>query len=77
MPPKQALYHLRYTTSPFSSGCFGDGGLLNSLPRLASNLSPLNLSLLMARITGLSYWRPASSLLFVWFVWVVLLLFLK
>jgi hypothetical protein len=38
-------YHLNQTSSPFCSGYFGDGGLMNCLPKLASNLSPLDLSL--------------------------------
>jgi hypothetical protein len=29
---KQALYHLSHTSSPFFSGYFGDGGLMNYLP---------------------------------------------
>jgi hypothetical protein len=42
---KQAPYHLNHTSSLFCSGCFGDRGLMNSLPLLASNCDPLNLSL--------------------------------
>jgi hypothetical protein len=39
---------------------FGDGGLLNYLPRLAwANRDPLSLSLHI-RITGLRHWHPAS-----------------
>jgi hypothetical protein len=34
------LYHLSHTSSPFCSGYFGDGGLSNYLPVLASNLDP-------------------------------------
>jgi hypothetical protein len=33
----QVLYFLSYTSSPFCSGYFGDGGLKNYLPGLASN----------------------------------------
>jgi hypothetical protein len=42
---KQALYHFNHTSSPFCSGYFGDGGLVNYLPRLASNYCPPNPSL--------------------------------
>jgi hypothetical protein len=38
---KQVLYSL----SPFCSAYIGDGDLMNYLPRLASNLNPLNVSL--------------------------------
>jgi hypothetical protein len=34
---KQVLYCLRHTSSPFCSGYFGDGGLVNYLPMLALN----------------------------------------
>jgi hypothetical protein len=37
---KAGAHHLSRTSSPFCSGCFGDRGLLNCLPRLASNLCP-------------------------------------
>jgi hypothetical protein len=40
----QALYCLSHTSSSFCSGYFGDG-VSNSLPGLASNLNPSNLSL--------------------------------
>jgi hypothetical protein len=42
---KQALYNLSHTSSPLCSGYFGDGSLSNSLPGLASNHKPLDLSL--------------------------------
>jgi hypothetical protein len=34
---KQVLYCLNHTSSPFCSGYFGNGGLVNYLPRLVSN----------------------------------------
>jgi hypothetical protein len=46
MLAKQALYCLSHTSGPFWSGYFLEmGGLMNYLPRLASNLDSLNLSL--------------------------------
>jgi hypothetical protein len=42
---KQALYCLGHTSSPFCSGCLGDGGLRNYVPRLALNLCSPDLSL--------------------------------
>jgi hypothetical protein len=36
---------LSHGSSPFCSGYFGDGGLANCLPMLASNHHPLTLSL--------------------------------
>jgi hypothetical protein len=42
---KQMLYHLSHTSSPFCSSYFGDGGLKNYLPQLASNCNSPNLSL--------------------------------
>jgi hypothetical protein len=45
MRAKQALYHLNHTSSPLSSGYFGDGVLENYLPGLASNQDPPDLSL--------------------------------
>jgi hypothetical protein len=45
MLAKQALYHLNHTPSSFYSGYFGDGGLMNSLPEMALNLNPPDLSL--------------------------------
>jgi hypothetical protein len=39
MLAKQGLYCLNHTCSPFCSGYFGDGGLENYLPGLASNWS--------------------------------------
>jgi hypothetical protein len=42
---KQVLYFLNYTSSPFYSGYFRDGGLMNYLPGLALNLDPPDLSL--------------------------------
>jgi hypothetical protein len=36
---------LRYISSQFCFGCFGDGGLTNSLPGLALNKDPPDLSL--------------------------------
>jgi hypothetical protein len=41
---KQMLYHLSHTSSPFCSGYFGDGSLMNYLPGLASNCDPPHLS---------------------------------
>jgi hypothetical protein len=41
---KQVLC-FNHTSSPFSSGYFGDGGLVNYLPKLALNLDPPDLSL--------------------------------
>jgi hypothetical protein len=41
---KQALYLLSHTSSPFCCGYFGDGGLVNYLPRLDLNLDPHDLS---------------------------------
>jgi hypothetical protein len=40
---KQVLYRLSQASSPFYSGYFGDGGLENYLPGLASNLGPSGL----------------------------------
>jgi hypothetical protein len=45
MLTKQALYCLRHTCSSFSSGYFGDGGLMDYLPRLALNHDSPDLSL--------------------------------
>jgi hypothetical protein len=42
---KQVLYCWNHTSSPFCSGYFGDGGLLNYLPGLASNHDPPELNL--------------------------------
>jgi hypothetical protein len=42
---KQALYPMSHTSSPFYSGYFGDGGLMNCLPRLVLNLNPPDLGL--------------------------------
>jgi hypothetical protein len=36
---------LSHTSSPFCCGYFGDGSLMNHLPRLALNLDPPDLSL--------------------------------
>jgi hypothetical protein len=47
---KQELYHMSHTSSPFSSGYFGDGGLTSYLLELASDLNPLDLSLLRSYI---------------------------
>jgi hypothetical protein len=35
----------RHTCSPFCSGCFGDGGVTNGFPWMASNVDPPHLSL--------------------------------
>jgi hypothetical protein len=43
---KQVLYDLSNTCNPFFSGYFGDGGLMNYLPKLALNHDPPKLSLL-------------------------------
>jgi hypothetical protein len=40
---RKAVYHLRHTSSPFSSGYFGDGGLMNYLPKVVVNHNPTNL----------------------------------
>jgi hypothetical protein len=45
MLAKQAFYHLSHNSSPFCSGYFGDGGVLNYFPGLALNCDPLDLSL--------------------------------
>jgi hypothetical protein len=37
---KQVLYNLSHTSSTFCSGYLGDGGLVNYLPKLTSNLDP-------------------------------------
>jgi hypothetical protein len=42
---KAMLYHLIHTSSLFCFGYFGDGGLENCLPRLASNHDPPHLNL--------------------------------
>jgi hypothetical protein len=42
---KLAVYCLSHTSSPFCSGYFGDGGLLNYLSGLALNHDPPDLSL--------------------------------
>jgi hypothetical protein len=42
---KQVLYRLSHTSSPFCSGYFGDGGLSNYLPRVASNHNSPDLGL--------------------------------
>jgi hypothetical protein len=56
---KQVLY-LNHTSSPFCSGCFGDGGLKNYLPELILNLDPPHLSLPSSyRLTGVSHQSPA------------------
>jgi hypothetical protein len=39
------LYLLSYTSSPFCSGYFGDGGLVNYLPMLTLNPDSPNLTL--------------------------------
>jgi hypothetical protein len=60
---KQVLYHLTQTSSPFWSDYFGDRGLMNYFPRLALNLLlPISASK-VARITGVSHWRPGRVLL--------------
>jgi hypothetical protein len=41
---KQALYPFSHTSNPFCSGYFGDGGLINCLPGLTSNLHAPDLS---------------------------------
>jgi hypothetical protein len=48
-------------SSQFCSGYFGDGGLANYLPSLAS-IHDLYLSLQVARITGVSHWCLAEKL---------------
>jgi hypothetical protein len=42
---KQDLFHLRQASSPFCSGYFCDGGLVNYFSELASNCNPPNLKL--------------------------------
>jgi hypothetical protein len=37
MLAEQVLYYLNHTSSPFCSGYFGDGNLVNYLPGLSSN----------------------------------------
>jgi hypothetical protein len=54
MLEKQALYCLNHTASPFFSGYFGDGGLTNYLPGLASNCVFLISASQVAGITGYS-----------------------
>jgi hypothetical protein len=39
------LYYLSYTSSPFCSGYFGDGGVEKYLLRLVSNHNPPDLSI--------------------------------
>jgi hypothetical protein len=52
---KQAVYHLSHASSPFCSGYFGDVGLTNYFPRLASNsILPISVSQ-VSRITSVSY----------------------
>jgi hypothetical protein len=43
---KAALYCLSHNLSPFQSGYFRDGGLINYLPRLALSYDPPDLTLL-------------------------------
>jgi hypothetical protein len=61
MLAKQALYCLSHTASPFCSGYFGDGGLMNILPKLASHCNPPNLSPQVARIIGMSHRHPKRT----------------
>jgi hypothetical protein len=42
---KQALHYLSHISSSFYFGYFGDGGLVNNLPVLASNCDPPDFSL--------------------------------
>jgi hypothetical protein len=63
----RASHHcLNHTSSPFCSGYFGDGGLVNYLPGLTSNhdppLPPISASQ-VARIIGVSYWCLAIYML--------------
>jgi hypothetical protein len=63
---KQVLYRLSHTSSPFCSGYFGDGGLMNYLPRLASTYHPPDLLISasqVAKITDVSHQCLASSIL--------------
>jgi hypothetical protein len=70
---KQALYCLSYTSRPFCSDYFGDGGLTNYLPGLAENHDPPNLASQVARITGMSHqcidriflWLSSMSFIFI------------
>jgi hypothetical protein len=55
---KQVL--LRHTFSPFCSGYFGDGGLLNYLLRLASKGDPPISASQVATIKSMSHTPPAS-----------------
>jgi hypothetical protein len=45
-PATQELYRLSHNSSAFCCSCFGDGGLRNYLPDLASNCDTPDLSLL-------------------------------
>jgi hypothetical protein len=50
---------ISHTSSPFCSGYFGDGGLWNYLPGLASNHDPPDLTSQVCRIIGVSHWHLA------------------
>jgi hypothetical protein len=54
---KQALCHLSHTFSPFYSGYFRDGGLVNYLPGLKLRSSSTSASQI-ARITGVRHQGP-------------------
>jgi hypothetical protein len=60
---KQVLYCLSHRSSPFCSGCFGDGGLTNYSPGLTSNLDPLDLSLTNSQDYTYESLVPGSSIL--------------
>jgi hypothetical protein len=63
MNAKQALYSLNHTSTPFSSGYFGDGVLGAIFPGLALNYDPpdLSLSIFSSSITGMSHQHLARG----------------
>jgi hypothetical protein len=52
---------LSHITSPFCSGYFGDGGLMNYLHVLVLNDYHPDLGLPSSRITGVSHWCLAEA----------------
>jgi hypothetical protein len=55
------LYHLSHSTSPVLCWVFSKNGIMNYLPRLASNLDPPISASWVARIIGVSHQHPVCS----------------
>jgi hypothetical protein len=63
---KQVFYNLSHTSRPFWFVYFGDGVLQTICSGLATNLDPPDLSLSVAKITGVSHQAKLLYRIFMW-----------